>query len=278
VRLARAEERLTIAIYAPNAAFESGDARYGFASRLASHFSAAGLAAEPKAFARAADFEAAIKKGQVDLAVVDGVYLAERGVPFQVLATATAGGETSARWFLYADAQSTLLELGGKRLAQVGTGGRDAAFVDNALLEGELPRLFAERQSTPDVASAVAAVVLHKADATFAPEAVGKNLHRVFDAGRVPNPALVVVRPQLPHDLIDRARATALGQSVTGSAYEGWKPAVDGYRALSTRLQPRTRRPVMAEPAAQSIDPMEALVLPPLPTAEPDLRGQFFTP
>jgi len=94
-----ADKPLTIAIYAPNAPFQSGADTFGFITRLAQQVtSAAGVPAVGKAFARSADLEAAIRSKQVDFAVIDGVYLAERGVPYAVLATATSGGDTAPRW------------------------------------------------------------------------------------------------------------------------------------------------------------------------------------
>ena len=91
-RLGRRQVRCASRIYAPNAPFESGGDRFTFINRLAQQVtSVAGVQATGKAFARAADLEAAIKNKQVDFAVIDGVYLAERGVPYPVLATATVG-------------------------------------------------------------------------------------------------------------------------------------------------------------------------------------------
>src|SRR5207244_3658790 len=105
-------------------------ARYSFASKLAAHVAqVTGLPTEPKAYARAGDFEAAVKKNQVDFAIVDGVYLAERGVPWPVLATASAGGDGSSRWWLLGAEPVGVLDLQGKRVALASTGSRDAAFI-----------------------------------------------------------------------------------------------------------------------------------------------------
>ena len=61
---------ITIAIYAPNAPFESAADRFAFINRLAQQVtSAAGVKAQGKAFARASDLEAAIKAKQVEFAV-----------------------------------------------------------------------------------------------------------------------------------------------------------------------------------------------------------------
>jgi hypothetical protein len=279
-RAQQKSEKLVIAIYAPNAPFDSGEARYSFTACVARQITkATGVTAEPKAYARASDFEAAVKKGQVDFSVLDGVYLAERGTPYSVLAIATSSGEPATRWWLLSTEQVSLLELQGKRLAHAATTGRDASFIENALLEGEVPKLFSARQATPDVASAVTAVTLHKADAVFAPEGASKGLKRVFDAGRVPNPAFVVTRASLDADLVAKVKSAVLGASHCGGAFDGWKGgSADPYRVLAGRLGARTRRPLMAEPVALGIDPTEALVLPPLDPATPDPKGEYWMP
>jgi len=273
-----AEEKVTIAIYAPNAPFESGDARYSFVSRLAQQVtSVAGVQAEPKAFVRAGDFEAAIKKNQIDFAVVDGVYLAERGVPFTILAAASAGGDTSAHWSLYSTESGGVLELRGKKLALAATGSKDAQFVDNALLEGELQKLFASRVNAPDIASAVAAVSLKKAECVFAPDALGKGLRKVFDAGRVPNPAFVAVKT-LPPALVEKVRRAVMAHTASG-AFDGWRAgSPDPYKVLGGRMAARARRPVMAEPQAVPVETGDALVPQPFEPASLDLKDQFWSP
>jgi ABC-type amino acid transport substrate-binding protein len=278
---ALAQEKLVIAIYAPNSSFDSGAARYSFTSRVAQQVGKAiGLEVEPKAYARAADFEAAVKKGQVDFAILDGVYMAQRGGnAWPVLATATSsGGDTTQRWWLLAPTPQTVLDLQGKRLAFASTGVRDASFIDNALLDGEVPKLFSARQSAPDVASAVAAVSLKKADAVFAPEASGKGLQKVFDAGRIPNPAFVVVKGSLAADLVGKVKSALLASSGSG-AYAGWKAGgADPYRSLASRMSTRVRHPLMAEPPAITLDPTEALAIPSLESASADLKGQYWMP
>jgi ABC-type amino acid transport substrate-binding protein len=276
---AAAEEKVTVAVFAPNGTFESGDARYSFASRLAQQIGAAsGLGAEPKAFAHASDFEAALKRGQVDFAVVDAVYLAERGAPWPVLAIATAGGDTASRWSLFSTETGGVLDLKGKRLAYAATSARDAQFVDNALLEGELAKPFSARQPAPDASSAVAAVSLHRADCVFAPDALGHGLRRVFDAGKIPNPALVAVKPGLSAEVVEKVKRAALAHGGSG-AYDGWKAGgAEPYRSLGARMAQRSRRPVMAEPQVVPLeegDPLAALQLEP---ALLDLKDQFWAP
>ena len=66
----------------------------------------------------------------------------------------------------------------------------------NALFDGEVQvgKFFGAQAKAPDMASAVQAVSLHKADAVFAPESMGKGLKKLFDVrDRVPNPAFCEV-------------------------------------------------------------------------------------
>src|SRR5262245_38293369 len=103
--VARAQkQQVTIAIFAPTAPFDDSAKRFAYAQALAEHVSkVASVQATAKAFSKSGDFEAAVKKDAVDFAIVDAVYLAERGVgSFKVVATATIGGQTTQAWRLYA--------------------------------------------------------------------------------------------------------------------------------------------------------------------------------
>ena len=277
-----ADKPLVIAIFAPNAAFESGGARFEFVNRLAQQItSAAGVPAEGKAFARASDLEAAIRNKQVDFAILDGVYLAERGVPYNVLATATSGGDTAPRWALFTSTAASVQELQGKKLTMASAGPRDSAFIENALFDGELQiaKFFAARSSAPDLNSAVASVNLKKADAVFAPETQGKGLRKIFDAGRVPNPAFCEISTSLSADVVNKVKQAVLSHGAAGPALDGWKPSgADAYKALASRMGARSRRPVMVEPEPVRLDAGDVLVEPTLETAAPDLKALYWTP
>jgi hypothetical protein len=281
-RALAADKPLTIAIYAPNAPFESGADRFAFVNRLAQQItSAAGLPAEGKAFARAADLEAAIKNKQVDFAIIDGVYLAERGVPYNVLATATSGGDTQPRWALFASGATNVQDLQGKKLSLAQAGSKDQAFIENVLLDGELPikKWFASLTSSPDISSAVAAVNLKKADAVFAPESQAKGLKKIFDAGRVPNPAFCEVAAGLSADVVSRVKNAVLSHGAAGPGLDGWKAGGgESYRALGSRMGARVRRPVMVEPEPVRIEDQDVLVPPTLEAALPELKPLFWSP
>jgi hypothetical protein len=281
--VARAQDKpITIAIFAPNAPFESAADRFAFINRLAQQVtSAAGVKAEGKAFARSSDLEMAIKNKQVQFAVVDGIYLAERGVPFQVLATATSGGDTAPKWALFSSTSSSVQDLQGKKLSITSSGPRDAAFVENALFDGELQigKFFAQRSTAPDISSAVAAVSLKKADAVFAPETQGKGLKKVFDAGRVPNAAFCDVNSGLDSSVIAKVKQAVISHGAAGPALDGWKAAgADAYKALAGRMGAHGRRPVMVEPEVVRLEDQDVLVPPTLEPALPDLRTQYWTP
>jgi len=273
---------LTIAIYAPNAPFDSGAERFAFVNRLAQQItSVAGVPAEGKAFARASDLEAAIKNKQVDFAIIDGVYLAEIGVRYNVLATATSGGDTSPRWALYSSTANSVQDLQGKKLSLAASGTKDTAFLENALLDGELPlaKWFASRTSAPDISSAVAAVNLKKADAVFAPESQSKGLKKIFDAGRVPNPAFCEIASGLSPDVVAKVKNAVLSHGAAGPGLDGWKAGGgEPYRALASRMGARVRRPVMVEPEPVRIEDQDVLVPPTFEPAMPELKPLFWSP
>jgi ABC-type amino acid transport substrate-binding protein len=278
-----ADKPLTIAIYAPNAPFDSGADRFAFVTRLAQQVtSVAGVPANGQAFARASDLEAAIRAKKVDFAVVDGVYLAERNVPFSVLATATSGGDTAPKWALFSGTVSKVEELQGKKLTMAASGPRDADFQSNALFDGEVQvgKFFAARTTSPDIASAVAAVSLKRADAVFAPESQGKGLKKLFDVrDRVPNPAFCEIGQGLSPDLVSKVKAAVLGHGAASGGLDGWKPSsAEPYRALAARMGARVRRPVMVEPEVVRIEEQDVLVPPPLEPGLPELKPLYWQP
>jgi hypothetical protein len=157
-----ADGPLQLAFYAPTAPLPSAEARYAFTEKLAAALSSSGVPVQTKIFARPQDFEAALKKGIIDLAVLDPVYAAERGASYPVLAIATAAGEAYLRWGLYThEASGSILDMAGKRLAWVAPGGKDSSYIGNVLLYGELKTSFFQlRPAAPDMAAAVSEVVL----------------------------------------------------------------------------------------------------------------------
>ena len=271
---------IVVAIFAPNAPFEGADARYSYVNRLASHISSvAGVPAKGQAFARAGDFEGAVRKGTVDFAIVDSVYLASR--TFKVIATATTGGATSKHWALFVGAGiPNVLGLQGKRLAYASSSPRDLAFIEHAMLDSEVNvnKFFGSRQGTPDVASAVAAVSLGKADCVVAPVDRGRGLRKIFDAGAVPNPGFVQVKSGLPDATVAAVSKAVLGFGA-GGALDGWRGGGgDAFRGLAGQMGARTRKAAMSEPDVLRLESQDVLLLGKLDTTLPPLQHYFWTP
>lgn len=171
---ARADD-LSVGLYAPGAPFAGTSARLDYVTRLAAHLAdATGATPIARVYARAGDLAAAIKKGDVDVAVVDAAYLASIGASYTVLATATVNGDTEASWQLISrGGEDTVAALRDKTMLSPVVGGREADFVHNALLGGELPRTFFKTIDTsPDVVSTLAALGLGRGDAAVVPVGV----------------------------------------------------------------------------------------------------------
>ena len=67
------EGPLQLAFYAPTSPLPSAEARYAFTEKLAKTLTEAGVQVQTKIFARPQDFDAALKKGIIDLAVLDPI-------------------------------------------------------------------------------------------------------------------------------------------------------------------------------------------------------------
>jgi hypothetical protein len=196
------------------------------------------------------------------------------------MAIATTGGETQPKWALFSSVGTDVKSLQGKRLSAAHAGPRDDDFIGNALFDGELQvkKFFSAKSEAPDLAAAVAAVTLKKADAVFAPESEGKGLKNVFEAGRIPNPAFCDVGSGLDSATISKIKQAVLSHGVQ-AALDGWKASdASPYRALASRMSGRTKRPVMAEPSVVKLEDLDVLVAPQLDPTQPDLRTQFWVP
>jgi hypothetical protein len=167
-------QTVTVGLFAPTAPFPSTSARVELASRLGEHVGKRlGVGGAGKVFARGADFAAAVKKGEVTVALVDAVHLAIAGGNYTVIAAAVRGGETSHGWQLVARGVDKLSGLRGKRVLVPGIGGRESDLVLSVLFAGEVSRdYFAKIETAPDTVSALAALGLGKADAAIVPTGV----------------------------------------------------------------------------------------------------------
>ncbi len=253
---ARAEP-VTVGVFAPSAPFPSTAARVELATRLGEHIGRA-LGATPggigRAYARAGDFAAAVRKGEVTVALVDATYLAGTG-GYVVIASAVRGGDTAQAWQVIARAGTrTLAELRGKRVLVPSNGGREADLVLNALLGGAERDLFGQIEAAPDTASAVAALGLGKADAAIVPAGVELPAGTAPIAALPALPAPVLVAygavPAARRAQLARAAASFQGDATIAALREGGGDAV---RALARRFAPPVKRGPWLVPAVRLV-------------------------
>ena len=244
-------ETITVGVFAPAAPFAGTAARIDFATRLAEHVATA-LGAEGigRVYARANDFAAAVRRGEIRLAVVDVAYLAAGAGGGAVIAVAQRNGATAVPWQLVSrTGADRVVALRGATLLVPAIGGRETDFVLNALFGGELPRTFFGRiQGSPDVLSAVTAVGLGKADAAVVPTAITlpTGVTRVATLPAVSWPVLVAYRLSDA----DRAKVATAVSTFTGDPIiTGFRSATrDTVTALARRFAPIRRIGPMAVP------------------------------
>jgi ABC-type amino acid transport substrate-binding protein len=237
---------LRVGVFAPSTPFEGTGARLEFATKLARHIG--GDDAVGRVYGKASDFSSALRKGDIDLAVVDATYLAASGGSYAVLAVAVRGGDTRASWDLVARGTvDSVLALKGKTVLVPSVGGREGAFVGEALLGGELPADFWKVESSPDVLSAIAALGLGKADAAVVPSGLSlpAGTNRVVSLPAVSWP-LLIASPRASADV--QALAAEKAPTFGGSgAISGFRSGTsDAYKVLARRFgRPQRRGPMV---------------------------------
>jgi hypothetical protein len=164
-------DNITVGVFAPSAPFSSTTARVELATKLGEHFGKAlGGTGTGRVYARASDFAAAVKKGEVTVALVDATYLAHSS-GWSVLAASTRGGETEQSWQIVARGVKKFQDLKGKRVLVPANGGRESDLALNVMLGG-VEKDFFKVEVAPDTVSAIASVGLGKADAAIVPAGV----------------------------------------------------------------------------------------------------------
>lgn len=242
---------VTVGLFAPTAPFPSTAARVELASRLGDHLGkAVGSSGSGKVFARSSDFAAAVKKGEVDVAVVDAAYLAVAGGNYTVLAAAVRNGDSAHGWQLVARGTDKLAALKGKRVLVPGIGGRESDLVLNVLFGGEVGKdFFAKIETAPDTVSALAALGLGKVDAAVVPRGVelpaGASV--VLELPALSGPVLVAygLTPQ------QRQAVTAAALTFKGDAVvAGFRDSdADAVRSIARRFTVPVKRGPLAVPA-----------------------------
>ncbi len=250
-RVAAAEDTVTIGVYTPSAPFNGPVARLEYANKLAAQIGPAlGRKGVGKAFARAADLSAAIKRGELEYAVLDGPYLAALGVPYKVLGAAQRGGASEVAWEVVTTLPAkTLADLAGKTVVLPEVGGKSDDFVMRVLMEGELPaNHFGKIIQAPDALSALAALGHGRAEVALVPASLPlpAGARRLLTLGLVPWPALVALPSARPEDLDKVASA---GAKAGGEVLSGFdRGNADAYRSLARRFGRATRRGPLAVP------------------------------
>jgi hypothetical protein len=183
---ARAEVR--IAVYAPWAGPSTASDRHALGLELAAAIETAGLGkATVASFAKMRDFERALARGAVDLALVDSGAAGSLGRRMRV----TASWSSGARWVLAGI--DTGGQLNNKRLALQA---HDAAWsrqLIRRLLRGQASaRYFARLVGAPVTADAVQLVTRRRADVVIVPAQAAGDLTEIVDLGRWSELALAV--------------------------------------------------------------------------------------
>ncbi len=251
-----AADTLAVGLFAPGAPFPSTAARVQLATRLGEHLGVAlGGTGKGRVYARAGDFAAAVRTGDVKIALVDAGYLATTNTSYTVLGAAVRTGSTSQGWQLIARGPTKLQELRGKRVLVPSIGGRETDLVINVFLGGEVARdFFSKIEPAPDTASALAALGLGKTDAIIVPTGVElpSGTSSVLRLPALSGPLLVAygTLPDAQRAALASAAKSFRGdQTVTGFSDGNAEDA----RAITRRFTLGIRRGPLAVPAARLV-------------------------
>jgi hypothetical protein len=237
-----------------------------------------------RGFASGDEFRAQVGAGEVHFAVVDAQLLAERG-DLDPVAQMTSGGQAARPMVLVVSPSLGAARVGdlqGKELARVNAGARDAQFVSNFLLQGQVdPEYFKGSKEVRDAGSALSLVRLGKADATFTYAGTEGGLPAVFTSRSVPLPVFVRTAA------VEGGVAGAVRGAIASVRVD--HPIADGFAAFNAGAHAALRKaleaplakpgtaPVIA-PAAGALPPVAALpekpgdlplALPPPPLPRP---------
>ncbi|MBA2542881.1 MAG: hypothetical protein H0V17_24760 [Deltaproteobacteria bacterium] len=248
-------ENVTVGVFAPSAPFPSTTARVDLASRLGDHLGKAlGGTGTGRVYARAGDFGAAVKSGEIKIALVDAAYLSGQGGYTVIAGAVLRGGETTQGWQLIAKSGKTIGDLKGKKLIVPTNGGRETDFVMNVMLGGEVARdHFSKIEAAPDTASALAALGLGRADVAVVP--VGVDLpagaSTIFTLPAIAGPVLVTYGgvSAAQRQTLATAAAGFKGDGIVG----GFRGDGDGVRAIARRYGVAIKRGVLAVPAVRLV-------------------------
>ncbi|HTJ44834.1 MAG TPA: PhnD/SsuA/transferrin family substrate-binding protein [Kofleriaceae bacterium] len=251
--IARADDTITIGLYAPTAPFGGTGDRVSFVNALADHLSssAGGRKVQGKVFSSAGAFAAAVQKGDVQFAIVDAPYAAAQGLPYHILASAVRGGGSTGAWILVGRAGvAHLSDLKGKKIVAPATGAKQGAFITNALFEGEIDATFFDKiLDAADPKSALTMVSVGKADAAVVPSGVEVpgGLSTVMTLRSIGWP-MFVAAPGANAEL-EKSFAAAITSFSSGGAFSGFAAGDAGhYRALAGSFGKDVKKGPLAVP------------------------------
>lgn len=247
---------ITLGVFAPAAHFANTQRRLEMGQLLADHLNGelADTQVRSRVYARASDFEEAVRGGIIKLALVDATYLAKTKVAYHVIAAAP-----EVEWRLVSSRHfSALAELKGKRL-RLATGGDEKA-VAQGLFGGEAEAFFGAGSdgigAAQDSASALAALSLGKADAALLPvnlQLLGEDIATLVFFERMPGVVLVAYP-----DVIDSARARI---ATAAAKFRGEEPVLTLQPATDDIIaKVRQRLAVTPRRAPMPTLPLRALI------------------
>ena len=286
-RSAAAADTLTVGLYAPAALFSGTSDRLAFATGLAEHLAQA-VGVERgvgRVYTRAADFRSAVRRGVIDFALVNEVYLAASRTDYRAVAVAVRRGSPRVAWHLVGRSGiRTVGELEGKRLIVPSLGGREDDFVINALFGSEINAgFFAEIETATDAFSTLATLSLQRADAACVPAGLPlpAGVTRIAELPTAYWPLLVAL-PNTNEDDIAQVRAS-LSSFAGGEVFSGFEAVKpNAYQAMRRRLRGvRRQGPLVSIPvsslvarllrsitfAIEPTDPLRYLDLPEIPAS-----------
>jgi hypothetical protein len=205
----QARADITVGVFAPAAPLANTQARVDLGKRLADHFREllSGQRVKSRVYRRAADFAAAVEKGQISVALVDTTYLRWSNLGHRVIAVAP-----DLRWHLVAARGRTMASLSKSRLL-LAAGGHEID-VANGLLQGEAKTFFSSIDTAADSsASALAALTIRdQVDCVLLPEGLEmpSGVAEVKTLGTMPGLALVFYPAVLGEDLGKEIATAAL--------------------------------------------------------------------
>lgn len=251
------EKKITVGLFAPAAPFGGPEERLAFVGRVADHLSArTGMKVTGRVYGRAGALTAAVKKGEVQFVIVDAPYAAGAGNPYQILATATRGGSGLVEWQLVVGADvASLADLRHKTVMVPSVGGRESAFVFNALFAGHVPSNWFEVAAAPDAVSAVAAVSVNRAQAAIVPAGLSlpAGTRRMIALTEVGWPMFAAV------DGVDAATVKEIGAAIGSfrgdGVFTGFAgPGAGEYAKLERSFSVASRRGPLAVPPPAQFD------------------------